>query len=284
MKWLRWGQQGEEKPGLLDSEGIIRDLSAMIPDIIPNLLTQEFCDKLENLSIQNLPKVDAYVRLGPCLGPIGKIICIGCNSLSHEREMGLQGSKPRKEPIIFLKPGSSLAGPNDSVCFSRHTQKLDWEAELAVIIGRKGKYIPLDKAEDYIYGYACFNDLSERYLQFETEDNQFTKGKCFDNSAVLGPYLVTKDEIKDPNCLSIKLWVNGMLRQDYNSSDYLFNPNRAIHFLSQYFTLHPGDVISMGSGPGTACSWNNQFLQISDELSLEIEGLGRQLQRVVADF
>jgi 2-keto-4-pentenoate hydratase/2-oxohepta-3-ene-1,7-dioic acid hydratase in catechol pathway len=283
MKFVRWGTLGEEKPGILDSQGCLRDLSGFLPDITPKRLTASLCTQLEAMELTELPSVDEASRIGSCIGPIGKIICIGFNSQAHVRELGLSKPKKRTEPIMFMKPTSALSGSHDPIWYTRHTQKLDWEAELALIIGRKGKYIPLEESRQYIFGYACFNDLTERYLQFETEDSQFTKGKCFDNSATLGPYLVTKDEIIDSGNLSIKLWVNGTIRQDFNSSDYIFNEAQVIHFASQYFTLYPGDVISMGSGPGSAAAWGNQFLQPGDQIVLQIEGLGEQRQTIVAE-
>ena len=283
MKLVRWGRAGEEKPAILDSKGCLRDLSDFFPDITSKVFTTSFCKELQALKLTELPVLDASVRLGSCIGPIGKIICVGFNSQAHKQELGLAKTKNRTEPILFMKPTSSLAGPHDPIKYTRHTQKLDWEAELAIIIGQQGKYIPLEDAKQHIFGYACFNDLTERYLQFETEDTQFTKGKCFDNSATLGPYLVTKDEIVDSGDLSIRLWVNGILRQDFNSSDYIFNETQVIHFVSQYFTLYPGDVISMGSGPGSACAWGNQFLKPGDEIVLQIHGLGEQRQMIVAE-
>lgn len=282
MKWVRWGMLGQEKLAVLDPSGYLRDVSAYVPDITPDVMSSEGYPRLRSIPLNELDLLEQSVRIGSCVGHIGKIICVGFNSRAHVRELGM-ADKKRQEPILFIKPSCALAGPNDPIWFTRHTRKLDWEAELAMIIGRKGKYIPLSEARQYIFGYACFNDLTERYLQLETEDSQFTKGKCFDNSATLGPYLVSQDEIINAGNLQVKLWVNDQLRQDYNTSDYIFNEAQVIHFVSQYFTLYPGDVISMGSGPGSASSWGYTYLQPGDRVRLSIEGLGEQNQIVMQE-
>ena len=167
---------------------------------------------------------------------------------------------------------------------TRYTKKLDWEAELGVVIGKKGKYIEKQCAKDYIFGYTCINDLSERFLQLETMDKQFTKGKCFDNAAPIGPYLVTKDEVPNASDLHIQLWVNGILMQNFNTRDYIHNDEEVVSYLSQYFTLYPGDIISMGSAPGSANAWgNDKFLRPDDKVVLAITGLGQQEQVVVVE-
>ena len=284
MKFLRFGSPGHEKPGLIDEQGRIRDLSAYVDDINPLSLAEPIIlEQFMQLDWTALPLVDSGVRMGPCVGGCGKIICIGFNTQRHALEMGVDRPK-HSEPIIFLKPSSALAGAHDPIHYTRHTKKLDWEAELAIVIGKKGKYIVADQAKDYIFGYACFNDLSERYLQFETEDTQFTKGKGFDGAATLGPYLVTKADILNANDLEIQLWVNDQLRQDFNSKNYIYSDQQIIAFLSQYFTLYPGDIIAMGSGPGSANAWGNDcFLKPGDKLRLEISGLGQQSQTVISE-
>lgn len=284
MKFVRFGKPGQEKPGWLDPQGGIRDISAYVTDINPSSLSDPFIlHQFEKFDWASLPVVPPETRMGPCVGSIGKIICIGFNSHQHAVEMGVKRAITA-EPILFLKPNSALAGANDDIIYTRFTKKLDWEAELAVVIGRQGKYITLEKAQDHIFGYACFNDLSERYLQFETEDSQFTKGKCFDGAATLGPYLVSKEEISDARDLQIQLWVNQQLRQDFNSKDYIYSAEQIIVYLSQYFTLYPGDIISLGSAPGSARAWGeNCFLQPGDEVCLQISGLGRQIQRVIPE-
>jgi 2-keto-4-pentenoate hydratase/2-oxohepta-3-ene-1,7-dioic acid hydratase in catechol pathway len=283
MKLLRYGSIGKEKAGILDSKGQYRDLSAYLPDITPALLSNEsLMSQLSTLNLQTLPLLDQSIRIGACINRPGKVLCVGYNSRLHAQEMG---SRPlaNSDILVFLKPSDVVCGPYDPILYGKKMQKLDWEAELAIIIGKKGKYIPQDKAKDYILGYTCHNDLSDRYLQLETEDKQFTKGKGFDNAAPLGPYLVTKDEIMDANQLDIKLWVNGELRQDFNTHDYIYNDIQVVSYLSQYFTLYPGDVISMGSAPGSAKSWGNSFLQPKDRVVLSISQLGQQEQVVTLE-
>lgn len=283
MKYVRFGQKGLEKPGLVDPKGNIRDISAYVTDINPNSLCDPFIlQQFEKFDLTALPLVEKNTRIGACVSSIGKIVCIGFNSHLHAVEMGQKHK--RSEPVLFLKPSSAVAGPNDPIMHTRHTKKLDWEAELAIVIGKQGKYISLEHAKEHIFGYACFNDLSERYLQFETEDSQFTKGKGFDGAATLGPYLVSKSEIQDAHNLQIQLWVNDQLRQDFNSKDYIFSQEQIIVYLSQYFTLYPGDIISLGSAPGSALAWGeNCYLQPGDTVKLQIEGLGEQNQTVVKE-
>jgi len=281
MKLLRFGEHGHERPGVLDSQGIIRDISAYVDDFNPQAMSDpEFILKLSALDLNTLPCVSGSVRIGACLDRPGKIVCIGLNSILHAQEVGLKVLN--QEMLVFLKPSSSICGPNDPVPYAPHMCKLDWEAELAFVIGRAGKYIQHKDAEDYILGYTCLNDLTERYLQLETEDKQFTKGKGFDGAAPIGPYLVTKDEIKNPQDLHLRLWVNGVLRQSFNSSDYIHNPAQIIEYVSKYFTLHPGDIISMGSAPGSAPFWGEDcFLKPNDRMVFCIEGLGQQEQCVI---
>lgn len=284
MKLVRYGKLGEEKPGMLDKQGGIRDISAYITDLSACHLTNpDLISQLKALDEYQLPLVNKNTRIGACIGMPGKIICIGFNSKLHAKEMGktLVG---HGEMVVFLKASSSICGPFDPILHTRHTKKLDWEAELGVVIGKKGKYIEKDAAKDYILGYTCVNDLSERYLQFEMQDKQFTKGKCFDNAAPIGPYLVTKDEVSDSSNLHIKLWVNGELRQNFNTGDYIHNDEEVICYLSRYFTLYPGDVISMGSAPGSAKAWGeDEFLKPDDKVVLSIDGLGQQEQVVVIE-
>ena len=284
MKLVRYGKAGGEKPGIVDDDGNIRDISAYIEDISPQYLHN--LDRILHLKRVNrdeLPFVDKSTRLGACMGLPGKIICVGYNSRLHNQQMGVS-PRSEREMTVFLKPSSSICGPNDPILYARHMKKLDWEAELGVVIGKKGKYITREQAKDHILGYACMNDLSERYLQFETEDTQYTKGKGFDNAAPLGPYLVTKDEIERSDELRIKLWVNGALRQDFITGDYIHNDEEVVSYLSQYFTLYPGDIISMGSAPGNAKSWgDNLFLRPNDKVILTIDGLGKQEQTVVIE-
>ncbi len=282
MKLVRHGHSGEEKPGILDENSNIRDLSHVIPDINPDALAkEEFLRALKSLDLNALPFVEKNVRLGACLHKPGKVICVGYNSKLHAMEMGV--TPLVNDMVVFLKPSSAVCGPNDPIFHTRHTKKLDWEAELAIVIAKQGKYISKSDAKNYIFGYACMNDLSERYLQLETCDTQYTKGKGFDNAAPIGPYLVTKDEISQSNNLHIQLWVNNQLRQNFNTVDYIHNDEAIVSYLSQYFTLYPGDIISMGSAPGSARSWGEQYLKPGDKVRLSIEGLGTQEQDVIVE-
>lgn len=284
MKLLRYGDVGMEKPALLDAQGGIRDLSVLIPDLNTKVLSQlEWFEQLKHIDVNELVLVDKTVRIGACVGMPGKIICVGYNSRLHAQEMGVTPITGT-DMVVFLKPSCSACGPFDPILYTRYTQKLDWEAELAIVIGKKGKYITKESAKDYIFGYTCMNDLSERYLQLETQDTQYTKGKGFDNAAPLGPYLVTKDDVPKACQLQVHLWVNGQLRQDFNTGDYIHNDEAVVSYLSQYFTLYPGDVISMGSAPGSAKSWGSDaFLKPGDKVVMAINGLGQQEQQVVVE-
>ena len=284
MKIVRHGSIGAEKPGIVDEHGDIRDLSAYISDVNAQTLGEPgFIDKLTAFDVSTLPLVDKNVRLGACIDKPGKLICVGYNSRLHAEEMGVVPIIDA-EMVVFLKPNSAICGPCDPILHTRHTKKLDWEAELGVVIGKKGKYISQAEAKNHIFGYLCINDLSERYLQLETVDTQYTKGKGFDNAAPIGPYLVTKDEIPNSSNLLINLWVNGELKQNFNTRDYIHNDEAVISYLSQYFTLYPGDIISMGSAPGSAKSWgNDHFLKPGDRVVLSIFGLGKQEQVVIIE-
>lgn len=283
MKLLRYGSKGSEKLGVLDAASNIRDLSAIV-DEADNLYLADsrLWDKLRTLDLNDLPTAPEDTRLGSPLKAPGKLIFVGFNSQEHARELGVDVNK-KKEPILFMKPISSMGGPNDPILYGRYLQKLDWEAELAIVIGKQGKYISAENAAQHIFGYTCCNDLSDRYLQFELQDKQFTKGKCFDGSAVIGPYLVTADEIADSSDLEIKLWVNDELRQRFNTCDYILNDAEVVAFVSKFFTLYPGDLISMGSAPGCASSWGNSYLQPHDTLTLEISSIGQQKQIVLPE-
>jgi 2-keto-4-pentenoate hydratase/2-oxohepta-3-ene-1,7-dioic acid hydratase in catechol pathway len=284
MKLLRFGEPGKEKPGLLDAQAGIRDLSSFIADFNPEHLgLDDFLARLHALKPEDLPLVDAPVRIGACVARPGKVICVGYNSKLHAQQMGMKPLS-QGEMLVFMKPSSAVCGPSDNILYAPHMKKLDWEAELGIVIGKKCKYIKKEEARHYILGYTCINDLSERFLQLETEDKQYTKGKGFDNAAPMGPYIVTPDELPYPRHLEVKLWVNGVLRQDFNTSDYLHNDEEVVAYLSHYFTLYPGDVISMGSAPGTASSWGSDaFLKPGDKVRLAILGVGEQAQAVVKE-
>lgn len=284
MKLVRYGEVGEEKPGMVDEQGNLWDLSPFIADFNPYTLGDKaLINQLNALKTTHLKSVDPKLRLGACVDLPGKMICVGFNSRLHTQQMGISPISAQ-DMVVFMKPSSAVCGPYDPILYTRNMKKLDWEAELGIIIGKQGKYIKKEEAKEYILGYTCVDDLSDRYLQLETEDKQFTKGKCFDNSAPIGPYLVTKDEIPDSNNLQIRLWVNGVMRQDFNTSDYIHNDEAVVSYLSQYFTLYPGDIISMGSGPGNAISWGeNMFLKPGDEVLFSITGLGQQIKRVIKE-
>lgn len=278
MKFLRFGPIDQEKPGVLDSAGKIRDLSSLVKDLFPENLSR--LSQLKTSDLENFPLILGTPRIGSCLARPGKILCIGYNSRLHTLQMG-NAPSTNGELTVFLKPSSALTGPYDPIPYSAILQKLDWEAELGVVIGKKGKNIPPERTGEHIFGYACFNDLSERYWQFETADKQYTKGKGMDGFAPLGPYLVTQDSLPDPGKLKIRLRVNGELRQDFSTAEYTNSPEMVVGYLSRFFTLYPGDLIAMGSGPGNAKFWGeDKFLKPGDRLELEIEGLGRQEQTV----
>ena len=281
MKLFRYGEYADEKPGMLDSSGVLRDLSEYLIDLDPHHLPDEACFKrLQALDVETLPVLDPSVRIAACLGRPGKLICVGLNSALHTQELGIS-PMPESDMLLFMKPTSAICGPHDPILYTRMTQKLDWEAELGIVIAKQGKYIKKEEARDYIFGYTCVNDLSERFLQLECGDSQFTKGKCFDNAAPIGPYIVTKDEIDDPNQLDVNLWVNHQLRQAFNTRHYIHDDVSVVSYVSQYFTLYPGDIISMGSAPGNAKYWGeNHYLKPGDEVVLSIEGLGTQKQIV----
>ena len=281
MKLLRYGPAGAEKPGLLDGDGAIRDLSGVISDLGPDTLGPDTIARLKNLAVGDLPVVPGAPRLGPCVGTIGKLVCIGLNYSDHAAETG---SKPPPEPIIFMKANSAICGPNDDVRIPRGSVKTDWEVELGVVIGSTAKYVSEDDALDHVAGYCICNDVSEREFQAERA-GQWTKGKSCDTFGPTGPWLVTSDEIADPQNLRMTLDVNGKRFQDGNTRTMIFGVRHLVHYLSHFFTLHPGDVISTGTPPGVGLGVKPEpvFLKAGDEMHLTIEGLGEQRQRCVAD-
>lgn len=282
MKLLRFGPKGHEKPGIMDLSGNIRDLSAYVHDIdATTIADNKLLQVINNLDLTTLPII-LNQRLGAPVANPGKLVFVGFNSRDHALELGIKVDE-KLEPTLFLKPNSSLSGPNDPIPYSKKMRKLDWEAELAIVVGKQGKYIASENAHEYIFGYTCCNDLSDRFLQFDIKDSQFTKGKCFDGSAPIGPYIVTAAEINDANNLDIKLFVNGQLRQNFNTRNYILSDAAVISFVSNFFTLYPGDIISMGSAPGCAKSWGEQYLQLNDVVELEISKVGAQKQQVMLE-
>jgi len=279
MKLVRYGKSGNEKPGLIDKDGKIRDLSAYISDISAESMSQ--ISKLKKLDPAELPLVSGKPRLGPCVGNIGKFMCIGLNYSDHAAETG---SALPEHPMLFMKANSAINGPNDIVSLPRKSKSTDWEVELAAVIGRKTKYVSEADALKYVVGYCIVNDVSERNFQ-KNMSGQFTKGKSCDTFGPIGPWLVTKDEVKDPQNLSLTMDLNSKRMQDGTTSDMIFTVAQIISHLSQMFTLYPGDVISTGtpSGVGAGIKPKPKFLKAGDTMELSIEGLGMQRQNVKMD-
>lgn len=280
MKLLRWGSPGQERPGLLDETGTIRDLSGLVPDISGAVLGDAGLAMLRGIDLQGLPMVPGDTRLGPCVAGTGKFICIGLNFADHAAESGM--AVPA-EPIIFMKATSAICGPNDPILIPRGSQKTDWEVELAVIIGTRAKYVAPDDALSHVAGYAVTNDVSERAFQLERV-GQWTKGKSCDNFGQIGPWLVTRDAVADPQDLSMWLTVNGETMQDGSTRTMVYGVAHLISYLSQFMTLHPGDVISTGTPPGVGMGRKPpRYLRAGDVVELGIAGLGSQRQEVIAD-
>ncbi|MDZ4819291.1 MAG: fumarylacetoacetate hydrolase family protein [Planctomycetota bacterium] len=278
MKFVRYGRPEQEKPGVIDNNGNIRSLTGIIDDLMGATLSDESIAKLSKLDIETLPIVNGPERLGPCVNGTGKIICIGLNYADHARESGIEIPK---EPIVFMKATSSIIGPNDDVEIPRNCAKTDWEVELGVVIGKTARYVSESLALDYVAGYCVTNDLSERAWQFE-RGGQWTKGKSFDTFAPIGPWLVTRDEIKDPQDLRLWLEVDGHRYQDGSTKTMIFSVSFLISYLSQFMTLHPGDVISTGTPPGVGFGQKPPvYLRSGQTIRLGVEGLGEQAQRTV---
>ncbi len=278
MKLLRHGAPGAEKPGLLDGEGRIRDLSSVIPDIAGEAITPEGLQRLRALDISTLPRVDGTPRLGPCVGRVGKFVCIGLNYSDHATETGAQVPA---EPVIFNKWTSAICGPDDDVQIPRGSHKTDWEVELGVVIGRGGRYIAEADALDHVAGYCVINDVSEREFQLEGTGT-WDKGKGCDTFGPLGPWLVTADEIADPHTLGLWLEVDGHRYQDGNTRTMVFQVPYLISYLSRFMSLQPGDVISTGTPPGVGLGQKPPvYLRPGQVMRLGIDGLGEQRQKVV---
>ena len=275
MKLLRHGEFGNEKPGIIDHEGKIRDLSSHIPDINGDSINSESLKKIGAMNLSTLPIVSNDTRLGACVGNVGKFLCIGLNYSDHAAESGLPVPS---EPILFSKATSAIVGPNDNVEIPRNSSETDWEVELGIIIGEKAKYINEDEAEEYIAGYCVVNDVSERAFQIKRE-GQWTKGKSCDTFGPTGPYLVTKDEIPDVQNLKMYLDVNGKRMQNGSTNTMIFSAKHIVYYLSQFMSLNPGDVIATGTPPGVGLGMKPPvFLNAGDTMKLGIEGLGEQNQ------
>ena len=277
MKLLRVGQKGKEKPSVLDKNNKIRDLSSHIKDLNPDNLNLEMIKKLNDINFETLPELSDSERIGSCIAKPGKFIAIGLNYSDHAAETG---AKPPSEPIVFMKATSSINGPNDDIEISKDSQKLDWEVELGIVIGKEAKNISEKEAESHILGYCLVNDISEREWQIE-KMGQWVKGKSHDTYGPIGPYLVTKDEIKDINNINLSLDVNGKKMQSGNSSTMIFNVYYLVSYLSKFMSLQAGDLITTGTPPGVGMGMKPQvFLKVGDKLKLSIENLGEQNSKV----
>lgn len=277
MKLIRYGNPGHEKPGILDSQNTIRDISAYVDDWAGDALSPESLARIRKIDLDTLPVVSGTPRLGAPVGLVQKFIGIGLNFSDHAAEAGMDIPS---EPIVFLKASSSICGHTDAVEMPIGGSKLDWEVELAIVIGRRAKYVDAADALQYVAGYTICNDVSERAFQLE-RTGQWTKGKSHDTFGPLGPWLVTADELADPHSLSMWLDVNGERRQIGSTSKMIFNVPEIVAFLSTIMTLHPGDVITTGTPPGVGMGMQPpQFLSVGDVVTLGIEGLGEQRQEI----
>jgi 2-keto-4-pentenoate hydratase/2-oxohepta-3-ene-1,7-dioic acid hydratase in catechol pathway len=279
MKLVRYGAAGREKPGIIDGEGRIRDLSAVVPDIDGEALSSKSLTKLAKLKLDKLPPVRGTPRLGACIARPGNFIAIGLNYADHAAEAGLEVPK---EPVIFNKAPNCIAGPDDDTMIPKASTKLDYEVELGVVIGSHARYLAKNAAMDAVAGYCVANDVSEREFQIE-RGGQWTKGKGCEGFGPLGPWLVTRDEIKNPQNLNMWLTVNGESRQKGNTKTMIFNVAHIVWYCSQFLVLEPGDVIITGTPPGVALGMKPEpkFLKAGDEVKLGIEGLGEQTQKIV---
>ena len=281
MKTLRFRIGNEVKPGILDTDGNIRDASSLVADWDNENVTIEKLNEIKKTDANNLPLVNNIDSIAPCVckKSIGKFICIGLNYADHAKESGLEVPP---EPVIFFKATSAIIGPNDNVEIPRKSVKSDWEVELGVVIGKETKYISENEAQSHIAGYCVINDLSEREFQIE-HSGQWVKGKSCDTFGPIGPYLVTTDEVPDPQNLKMWLDVNGKRMQDGSTSTMVYGVNFLISYLSQFMSLQPGDIISTGTPPGVGMGMNPQiFLKAGDEMKLGIEGLGEQNQKTIS--
>ncbi|WP_119679138.1 fumarylacetoacetate hydrolase family protein [Indioceanicola profundi] len=278
MKLLRWGLRGAEQPGLLDSNGVLRDLTGHVPDIAGEVLSPAGLDRLRTLDPDTLPLVPGTPRLGPPVGGTGKFVAIGLNYADHAAETG---AAVPPEPVVFLKATSCIVGPNDDVEIPRGSVKTDWEVELGVVIGSTAKYVPLESALDHVAGYCVVNDVSERDFQMN-RSGTWDKGKGHDGFGPVGPWLVTRDEVPEPQDLRLWLEVDGRRYQDGSTRTMVYGVAFLVHYLSQFMTLHPGDLICTGTPPGVGLGQKPPvFLKPGQTMRLSVEGLGVQTQRTV---
>ena len=279
MKLLRHGPAGAEKPALLDSDGKIRDLSGLVADIGGDVLSDAGLARIAAADPKTLPEVNPG-RIGPCVAGTRKFICVGLNYSDHAKETG---KAPPEEPILFMKATSAIIGPNDDVEIPRGSLKADWEVELGIVIGTRAKYVSEDKALDHVAGYCVVNDVSERAFQSE-RGGQWTKGKSHDTFGPIGPYLVTRDEVPDPQNLALWLDVDGVRRQTGTTANMIFGVSHLVSYISQFMTLEPGDIIATGTPPGVGLGIKPEpvFLKVGQVMTLGIEGLGDQRQQTIA--
>ena len=280
MKLLRIGAKGAEKPALLAADGSYRDLSSIVSDLSGDALTPEGLARIRATDPASLPELDKSQRIGPCVGHVGKFICVGLNYADHAAETG---AAIPAEPILFAKATSAIVGPNDDVIIPKNSIKPDWEVELGVIIGKEARYVSEDEAMDHVAGYCVVNDLSERHFQTE-RGGQWTKGKSADTFGPIGPWLVTADEVPDPQNLKMWLDVDGHRYQDGSTHTMIFGVRHLVHYISQFMSLQPGDIISTGTPPGVGMGIKPEpvWLKPGQTMTLGIEGLGEQQQRTVA--
>jgi 2-keto-4-pentenoate hydratase/2-oxohepta-3-ene-1,7-dioic acid hydratase in catechol pathway len=280
MKFLRFGSRGQEKPGLLAADGEIRDLSGILPDLVGESLLPASIEKVRNIDISLLPRVAGRPRIGPCVGNVGKFVCIGLNYSDHAAESGMAVPV---EPVVFMKATSSICGPDDTVVIPRGSKKTDWEVELGVVIGKPAKYVEEADALSHVAGYCVINDLSERAFQLEGT-GQWVKGKSADTFGPIGPWLVTPDEVPDPQNLEMWLEVDGHRYQNGSTKTMVFGVAHLISYLSRFMSLRSGDIISTGTPPGVGFGQKPPvYLRPGNRMQLGIRGLGQQNQDVAAD-
>lgn len=280
MKLLRYGLPGQDRPGILDADNNLRDLSEIVPDIAGEYLSPACLARLRQIDVSRLPRVPGRPRIGPCVGQVGKFICIGLNYSDHATEAGM---KVPAEPVIFMKATSAIIGPNDHVVIPRGGTKTDWEVELGVVIGKPAKYVSEAEAMAHVAGYCVINDLSERAFQLEGT-GQWVKGKSADTFGPIGPWLVTPDEIADPQNLKMWLEIDGHRYQDGSTRTMIFGVRHLVSYLSRFMSLQPGDIISTGTPPGVGMGQKPPcYLQPGNRMRLGIEGLGEQDQTVIAE-
>jgi len=278
MKLVRFGLAGKERPGLVDDEGRVRDLSAHVDDIASEVLTRDGLEGLRQIDASSLPLMDADARLGAPVGGVGKLVGVGLNFSDHAAESGMPIPS---EPILFMKATSAICGPNDNVILPPNTQMVDWEVELGVVIGDRAKNVDQSAALDHVAGYTIINDVSERAWQM-ARSGQWMKGKCADTFAPIGPWLVTADQVPDPQALKMRLDLNGKRMQDGSSATMIFSVAELISYISEFMTLEPGDILTTGTPPGVGLGQNPPFyLRDGDVMELSIEGLGQQRQTAV---